>query len=120
MQASGHVVRRACGTALVIALVAGCASPADRRAALEKEAETTLASSAWIVSRARALHDQGAATSPYVRVVARQNADDVRTRLRGRLRQLVRRRVAAYRVPWASIAEVGSEIVVDARPPRWR
>src|SRR5689334_25002485 len=79
MQASGHVVRRACGTALVIALVAGCASPADRRAALEKEAETTLASSAWIVSRARALHDQGAATSPYVRVVARQNADDVRT-----------------------------------------
>ena len=44
----------------------------------------------------------------------------IRLGLRGRLRQLIRRRVLAYRVPWTSVAEIGAEIVVDARPPRWR
>ena len=44
----------------------------------------------------------------------------IRLGLRGWLRQQVHRRLRAYRVPWASVVEIGADVVVADRPERWR
>jgi hypothetical protein len=59
-----------------VAFVAGCGS--SNRAQVEKDARAALASNAWIVAHAHALHERGAVSAQYVRVVARQNAADAR------------------------------------------
>jgi hypothetical protein len=64
-------------TAAAIVLLCGCSS--SDRATVEREARTELASSIWIVTHARTLRERGTVHTPYVRVVAKQNADDVRS-----------------------------------------